>query len=170
MVRLSFRGRHSSSNTRIDGLHQQRFSQGQYRVDLIATDGGKVIEKLGDTLARTHIIKQILDRDTSSGKDGSATQNIRRLNNNTSCREGHNTPRSLTWIKISACKTVYHRDKRVLVLRETRLESSGLTDWRSADGWMEHIDRSAMPFSASGCQNRPDPAGRLHARVSRHHE
>src|SRR6266487_3364470 len=127
MLRLSLRGRHSSSRMRIDGLHQQRFGQGQYRVDLIATDRGKVIKKLGDTLASTHIVKQILDWDTGSGKDGSPAQNIRRLNNNTSCCVGHSTPRSLTRIGMSACKTVYHRDKPKPVLISARLDSSGLT-------------------------------------------
>src|SRR6266536_6699417 len=129
MLRLSLRGRHSLSSMRIDGLHQQRFGQGQHRVDLIVTDGGKVIKKLGDTLASTHIVKQILERDTGSGKDGCPAQNIRRLNNNSLCWVGHGTPRSLTWIVMSACKTVYHRDNRKPVLISTRLDSSGLTGW-----------------------------------------
>src|SRR5262245_26423298 len=94
-----------------DGLDQQPFSQGQHGVDLIATDGGKVIEKLGDTLARTHIIKQILDRNTSSGKDRRPAQNIGRLNNNTSNWVGHRTSRSLTRVGISACRIVYHGGK-----------------------------------------------------------
>src|SRR5690606_25732323 len=69
------RGRDSSRRTRT--LHQGFLGKAKHVHRLFTRDGGEVLQKRVQRLARSQVIDEVLHRDARAGKNGSTPQDLR---------------------------------------------------------------------------------------------